>query len=292
MPLILESKISSFLPSSTTSQADLCQTWSGTWTGFLPLQLNCHIFLLQVIKEIGKPKPKDALPVKNDSQLDTSGVENKENKEETNSNSFISFNPVNDGVIPGLDLVNDSERSERKDTVNGVSASISLGSNQVNGENVTTSGSGTNNVSSNVGDDLDTTDSVQKEVKALLNGEDYEEDDGFGNFDDFNNEQVAKEGGGVESAMDTNDESELNNTLSPSEPPISSADNVTATDLDSADDKTDDNLDDRLASLAKASDLLHSIAEAAAAEENELHPQSVPMVTDDAMENEVFIYLF
>ena len=223
--------------------------------------------------------------MKNESQLDSSGVENKENKEGANTNSFIPFTPVNDGVIPGLDLVNDSERRDTVERVNG-SANIGESNNQVNSENVTTNESGTNNVNSNVEDNVDTTDSVQKEVKALLNGEDYD-DDGFGNFDDFN-AQGSKEGG--ESAMDTNDETELDNTLSPSEPPISSADNVTATDLDSADDKTDDNLDDRLASLAKASDLLHSIAEAAAAEENELHPTSAPIETDDALENEVFIY--
>ena len=224
--------------------------------------------------------------MKNESQLDSSGVENKENKESKNANSFIPYAPVNDGVIPGLDLVNDSERTSNADKVNG-SASVSESNNQTTsdgdkGENVTTNEVGTNNVNSSAGDSLDTTDSVQKEVKALLNGEDYE-DDGFGNFEDFN-DQVTKDG---ESAVDTNDDTELDNTLSPSEPPISSADNVTATDLDSADDKTDDNLDDRLASLAKASDLLHSIAEAAAAEENELHPTSVPMETDDTLENEV-----
>ena len=225
--------------------------------------------------------------MKNESQLDSSGVENKENKEGANTNSFIPFTPVNDGVIPGLDLVNDSERRDTVERVNG-SANVVESNNQVNSENVTMNESGTNNVNSNVEDNVDTTDSVQKEVKALLNGEDYD-DDGFGNFDDFN-AKVGKDGG--ESAVDTNTETELDNTLSPSEPPISSADNVTATDLDSADDKTDDNLDDRLASLAKASDLLHSIAEAAAAEENELHPTSAPIETDDTLENEVFIHHF
>ena len=96
----------------------------------------------------------------------------------------------------------------------------------------------------------------------------------------------------AESGMDTNEDTELDNTVSPNEPQISSADNVTD-DVDSADDKID-NLDDRLASLAKASDLLHSIAEAAAAEESEHYSASLNFKEDkdDVLENEVIIFAY
>ena len=89
-----------------------------------------------------------------------------------------------------------------------------------------------------------------------------------------------------ESEMDTTEnDTELDNTLSPSEPQISSADNVTVTDEG---DSVEDNLDDRLASLAKALDLLHSIAQAAA-EESENYPTVVDFKedADDVLENEV-----
>ena len=76
-----------------------------------------QILILQVIKEI-KPKSKDGIGGKNESQMDTTGVENKENTEGSNKNSFIQYNSVDDGIIPGLDLVNESEHSSGE-KVNG-----------------------------------------------------------------------------------------------------------------------------------------------------------------------------
>ena len=135
------------------------------------------------------------------------------------------------------------------------------------------------NVNSNTETAMDTTDSVQNKPSEIVNGE----DDGFGNFDHINENEVMKEG---ESEMDTTEnDTELDNTLSPSEPQISSADNVTVTDEG---DSVEDNLDGRLASLAKASDLLHSIAQAAA-EESENYPTVVDFKedADDVLEKEV-----
>lgn len=146
---------------------------------------------------------------------------------------------------------------------------------------VTNNENNTNNVDSSSGKAMDITDSVQTGEVGAVNG-----DDGFGDFEEFN-DQIEK-GENAESGMDTNEnDTELDNTMSPSEPQVSSADNVTGTEEgDSAEDKTD--LDDRLASLAKASDLLHSIAQAAA-EEGETYSTAVDFKedADDVLENEV-----
>ena len=236
----------------------------------------------QAIKDF-KSKSKDGIDSTTESQLDTSGVENKENtKEGTNTNSFIAYTPVTEGAIPGLDLVNESEqRTEKSDKVNGttdVNESVANVTEE-DKKDVPDVDVSENNVNSNTETAMDTTDSVQNKPSEIVNGD----DDGFGNFDHINENEVTKEG---ESEMDTTEnDTELDNTLSPSEPQISSADNVTVTDEG---DSVEDNLDDRLASLAKASDLLHSIAQAAA-EESENYPTVVDFKedADDVLENEV-----
>ena len=241
---------------------------------------------MQAIKEIVKTKTKDGLDTTEDSQLDTSGVENKENtKEGTNSNSFIAYTPITDGLVPGLSLINDEEReprTERTDKVNGTTeVSVITKDDDDDDDDDYDPIISAKNVTSNSETVMDTTDSVPNKEGEIVNGE-----DGFGEFDHLNDGQVAKEEAG-DSEMDTTEnETELDNTMSPSDPQISSADNATVTDkADSAEDR---NLDDRLASLAKASDLLHSIAQAAA-EESEHYPTVVDFKedADDVLENEV-----
>ena len=124
------------------------------------------------------------------------------------------------------------------------------------------------NIKSNSEMVMDTTDSVLNKESEFVNGE-----DDFGNYDRLNNGQFIKKG---ESEMDTTEKETEFDNMSPSDPHISLADNGTARDeMDLAEDR---DLDERLASLAKASDLLHSTAHAVVDFKGD---------ADDVLENEV-----
>ena len=234
-----------------------------------------HIFNFQAIKEIIKTKSKDGLDTQEDSQSNksgTSGVENKENtKEGTNTNTLIAYTPISDGLVPGLRSINDKEhepRTERTDKVNRnteISSDARDKDDEVDDYDPVTSAK---NVNSNSEMVMDTTDSVLNKESEFVNGE-----DDFGNYDRLNNGQFIKEG---ESEMDTTEnETEFDN-MSSSDPHISLADNGSARDeMDLAEDR---DLDERLASLAKASDLLHSTAQAVVDFKDD---------GDDVLENEV-----
>ena len=124
------------------------------------------------------------------------------------------------------------------------------------------------NIKSNSEMVMGTTDAVPNKESKFVNGE-----DDFGNYDHLNNGPVVKEG---ESEMDTTENETEFDDMSPSDPHISSADNGTERDeMDLAEDR---DLDERLASLAKTSDLLHSTAQAVVDFKDE---------ADDVLENEV-----
>ena len=228
---------------------------------------------MQAIKEINKTKSKDGLDTQEDSQSNksgTSGVENKENTIE-GTNTLLAYTPISDGLVPGLSLINDKEhepRTERTDKVNRnteISSDAKYNDDEVDDYDPVTSAK---NIKSNSEMVMDTTDSVPNKESKFVNGEDV-----FGNYDHLNNGPVVKEG---ESEMDTTENETEFDDMSPSDPHISSADNGTERDeMDLAEDR---DLDERLASLAKTSDLLHSTAQAVVDLKDE---------ADDVLENEV-----
>ena len=124
------------------------------------------------------------------------------------------------------------------------------------------------NIKSNSEMVMDTTESVPNKESKFVNGE-----DDFGNYDHLNNGPVVKEG---ESEMETTENETEFDDMPPSDPHISSADNGMERDeMDLAEDR---DLDERLASLAKTSDLLHSTAQAVVDFKDD---------ADDVLENEV-----